>query len=136
MVGSGSVFHWAVAGLLEQKDPPPPKAEAEAVLKKSMLEDARKVFEMNIKRYQTGAGALVAEELYQWSNRWLKAELDLAGDAVARTTALKAHLNRMKEVEKQATTLAKIGQGRDADAAAGRYFRAQAELWVGRGRVR
>lgn len=107
----------------------------EAPLKKTMLEEARKVFEQTVARYKNGVAGAV-EELYQWSGRWLEAELDLGADAAARTAALKAHLDRMKEVEKMAVALAKTGQGRDSDAAASRYFRTQAELWLARGRAK
>lgn len=137
VVAGGDAYRLALARLPDQKDPPPPKAvEAENALKKTMLEDARKLFEQFVKRHQAGVGALAVEELALWSSRWLEAELDLAADATARATALKAHLDRMKDVEKQATALMKTGQGREADAVAGHYHRTQAELWVARGRMR
>jgi hypothetical protein len=136
-VGVGAVYTLASAGAQGQKDPPPAKAgDAEAPLKKEMLEEARKVYELNVKQYQAGDGGLAAENLYVWSGRWLEAELDVAADAAARAAALKAHLDRMKDAEKLAAALWKAGQGRAADAAAGRYYRAQAELWLARGRVR
>ena len=122
--------------LAVQKDAPAPKAgDAELPLKKAMLEDARKVYEHDIVRYKSGL-IFSFEELFLWSSRWLEAELELAGDATARTNALKAHLERMKDVEKLSVAMFKVGQGREADAAAGRYYRTQAELWLARGRIK
>ncbi len=136
VTAAGAVYRLTGAEPSGQKDPPPAKAaDAEAALKKAMLEDARKVYEMDLARYRAGQ-ALGGEELYLWSVRWLEADLDLTTDAAAKTTALKAHLDRMKEVEKMAANLAKTGQGRESDAAAGRYYRAQAELWAARGRAK
>jgi hypothetical protein len=134
VVAAGAAYRLASAGFSNPKDDPPAKAgDAEASLKKQMLEEAKKVYESDIKRYQAGQSSSV-EELYLWSGRWLEAELDLAADAAAKTTALKAHLDRMKAVEKSSGAYAKAGQGRESDAAAGRYYRAQAELWVTRRR--
>ncbi|MCE9563982.1 MAG: hypothetical protein K8U57_18220 [Planctomycetes bacterium] len=100
-----------------------------------MLDDARKVFEQDLARYKNGQ-SVAFEDLYQWSSRWLEAELEMAGDAATRTTAFKTHFDRMKDVEKSTAAMVKAGQVREADAAAGRYYRAQAELWLARGRLR
>jgi hypothetical protein len=154
VAGTGALFELTAADPRGQKDPPPAKAspaapppeapgvgpagagDAEGPLKRSMLEEARKVFKESLARYRAGVGPLGVEELYQWSVRWLEGELDLAAGAAERAAALKAHLDRMREVEKMAANLAKAGQGRESDAAAGRYFRAQGELWVARGRAK
>jgi hypothetical protein len=121
----------------QKKDSPEPKlADPEKSLKQALLEDARKVFEMNLARYQAGNGGLDVEAMSSWSTRWLEAEIDVAADATAKTSAFKAHLSRMKEVEKSATALAKTGQGREADALAARFFRNQAEIWLARGRTK
>lgn len=124
-----------LAGPPEKKDSPAP-TDAEKTLKKSMLDDARKVFEQNLLRFQSGAGPKDVELMYNWSTRWLDVEFDLAVDAAGKTDALKAHLNRMKDLEKSATALAKIGEGRESDAIASRYYRTQAELWLARGRTK
>jgi hypothetical protein len=100
------------------KDPPPANAEdADGPLKKVMLEDARKVFALDLDRYRAGVGPLVVEELYLWSVRGLEAELDLVTDVAGKTVA-------------------KAGQGRERDAVAARYYSAKAELWVTRGRMK
>lgn len=136
VVGMGSMYRLASADLPDQKKPPLLKVgDAEGALKKTMLEEARKVFELRLTRYQNG-GALEVETLYQWSSRWLEAELDLAADATGKTATLKAHLERMKEVEKSAVARMKAGQGPESDAAAGRYYRTQAEVWLVHGHVR
>lgn len=137
VTAAGAAYRLVGAAPSEQKGPPPAKVgDAEAALKKAMLEDARKVYEMDLARYRAGQAPLGGEELHLWSVRWLEADLDLTADATARTAALKAHVDRMKEVEKMATNLAISGQGRESDAAAGRYYRAQAELWAAQGRVK
>lgn len=114
--------------------PPVPSTatEAERSLQKTMLKEASKAFEQSVQQYKTSGGFCV-EEIYRWSCRWLEAEWDLANDAAGRSAALKAHLERMADLAKNAEASAKVGVGRDVDAASARYFRAQAELWVTRG---
>lgn len=135
VVSVGSACRLAAEDTPGQKEAPTPK-DTEKALKKALLDDARKVFEQNQVRYQTGAVGIDVELMSNWSIRWLEAELELAADAAGKSAALKAHLGRMKDVEKFATALAKTGQGREADAVAGRYFRTQAELWLARGRMK
>jgi hypothetical protein len=120
-----------------QNAPLPAKGGAgEEPLKKAMQDEARTVYEQIVQRYGAGAAVPDPEELHRWSVRWLEAGLDLAGDAAARTAALRAHMTRMQDVEKLTKAAADTGVGRTSDAAAGRFFRAEAELWVARGRTR
>ncbi len=137
-VGTGAVYRPATAEPPEPKDPPPAvnAGDTEGSLKKVMLENARKAFEQDLTHLKAMGGDVNPERLYVWSCRWLEAELELTADVTARKAALQNHLNRMRELERMTTALERTGQGRGADAAAGTYFRSQAELWLARGRVR
>jgi hypothetical protein len=107
--------------------------DEEGALKKALVEEARKVYQMDLDRLRNLQGAS-AEDLYRWSRRWLEAQLDLAAKGPERLTALREHLARMQDVEQITAVMWKVGQGREADAAAGRYYRAQAALWLARER--
>ena len=63
----GSACRLAAAETPGQKESPTP-TDAEKAIKKAMLEDARKVFEQNLSRFQTGAGGMDVELIYNWSN--------------------------------------------------------------------
>jgi RNA polymerase sigma factor (sigma-70 family) len=104
---------------------------AEAALKKALVEEARKVYEQDVRQLKV-AFDIAAEDVYRWSRRWLEAQMDLAVNKEERMAALRDHLGRMKDLEKVMTAAARAGQRREADAAAGRYYRAQAELWLAR----
>jgi multidrug resistance efflux pump len=106
--------------------------DAELALKKALVDEARKVYEQTVIRFRNGQGAR-PDDLYPWSRRWLEAQLELAGSKEARVAALRDHLDRMKDLEKITKGLADTGQGRTADASAGRFYRIQAELWLARG---
>jgi hypothetical protein len=41
----------------------------------------------------------MAEDLYQWSVRWMEAEIHAANDRVGRVVAVQGHLDRMKSLE-------------------------------------
>jgi hypothetical protein len=133
LFGSGAAYLLASGGSQERKDSSSASnAEKEASLRKAIVEDAGKVYDLTLKWHNEG-GPVSFEDLNRWSVRWLEAELDLAKDADAKTTALKAHLERTKEAETQAVERSKMGVGRVSDPAGCRYFRAQAELWLAHG---
>ena len=60
----------------------------------------------------------------------MDAERKLSDKQAVQLGVLQAHLERMKELEKAATNLAKTGQGRESDASAATYYRLEAELWL------
>lgn len=116
-----------------QPPKPAPKAEAAPVARKvpkelleKRLEAVQAVFEQNQKRMQAGQGLPV--ELLGWSERWLDAELALKDKKADRIAALKAHVNRTRELERLLATHARIGQGKTSDAAAATYERTNAEI--------
>jgi hypothetical protein len=90
-------------------------------------EAARKVYEEDLTRFRAAELAM-DERLMWWSERWLNAELALSEKPAERTAAHEAHVKRLKELEKMFAHYAKIGQGRDSDARAATYFRAEAEI--------
>jgi RNA polymerase sigma factor (sigma-70 family) len=105
--------------------------EEEAALKKALVEEARKVYQLDMARLKNLQG-VSAEELYRWSRRLLEAQLDLAAKPEERLPAFREHLKRMQEVEGFTDRQWKVGQGRESEAVAGRYYRSQAALWLAR----
>jgi hypothetical protein len=116
-----------VAVLADQPAAPPivPRPVRRPLLEQR-LEAARKVFEENTARLKAGQGLLT--ELFGWSERWLNAELALAGKPADREKALRAHLDRTREVERAAAGHARVGQGRQADADAATCYPLEAEI--------
>lgn len=125
----------AVAGissLLLSAEPPrniAPKTTATIprMLLEQRLDSARKVYEQDLARFR-GAELAIDERLMWWSERWLNAELALSEKPAERTAAHEAHVKRLKELEKMFAHYAKIGQGRESDAQAAKYFLAEAEI--------
>jgi RND family efflux transporter MFP subunit len=107
----------------------PGAGDMDTAAKKALLEAARKVYEFDAARARNGE-AVGAEDSYRWSHRWLEAQRDLTEAKAERVTAHRDHLERMKALENRTKALADAGQGRPSDAAAGRYYRIQAELWL------
>jgi hypothetical protein len=81
-------------------------------------------------RLKNGTAPLDAESLHAWSCRILEAAQELRPDKGDRVAAFQAHVDRMREVERLAVTLAKTGQGTQDEATAAEYFRLEAELWL------
>jgi hypothetical protein len=96
-------------------------------LLQSRLKAARKVFEMNMQRVQSGV-AVADIGMLSWSQRWLDAELAMSDARADRIAAIKAHLERAKEVEKIAAAHVQAGQGREVDEQMATYFRIDAEI--------
>jgi hypothetical protein len=67
-----------------------------------------------------------------WSGRFRRSRRprQLRPDKGDRLAAIQSHLDRMREVERFAVTLAKTGQGTQDEATAAEYFRLEAELWL------
>lgn len=121
ILGAASLLIAAGAG-----QNPPAKPAVQKALLEERRDAARNVFDQGLLRLK-GAEAL-PEGLSQWSLHWLDAELALCETRGDRVAALEAHVKRAKEVEDVAAHFAKIGQGRDSDAHAARYFRIDAEI--------
>lgn len=112
----------AAAGTAQQND-------AVEQLKKQLLEAARKTYELELSRFRNlQVGDM--EQVSRWSRRWLEAQLALAADRDARLTAYRAHLERMRGLQKVASALGKAGQATPSYVTAAEYGRVQAELWL------
>lgn len=107
------------------------KADSEKIrsLRNELVEHARRASDLILKWHKEG-GPISFEDMYRWSHRLLKAELDLSSAPTVQETSLKAHLERMKYAEDQAMEQAKKSAGRVSDRSACHYYRAQAELWL------
>jgi hypothetical protein len=84
------------------------------------------VYEQNRVRIQNAKGS--PAELFEWSERWLEAELAVCEKEADRVKAFRDHLDRTRYVERLSTGLALTGQGRQADADAATYYRIEAEI--------
>jgi hypothetical protein len=94
---------------------------------KDRAASAEKVYRSTSARLK--AGAVTVEVVYQWSVRWLDAEL-----AAKTKTALADHLARMQELETAMAKARDAGVAHADDAEAATYFRIEAEIWQARGK--
>jgi hypothetical protein len=122
--GLVSIVFVLSAGPVGAVDPAPAHAPKELLEKR--LEAARNVFRQNLTRVK--AAQAQPSDVFGWSERWLEAELALAAKPADRGKALRDHVERTREVERVAIALARTGQGRQADADAATYYRADAEI--------
>jgi hypothetical protein len=107
-------------------DPAPVPPQVSKALLEKRAEAARKVFQQKSAQVKGALGR--PSDLFGWSERWLEAELALAEKSADRATALRDHLDRVRDIERAAVSLAKTGQGSQADADAATYFRLDAEI--------
>jgi hypothetical protein len=73
------------------------------------------------------------EAIYTWSVRWLTAQLEGGAKAPA---ALEDHLQRMKELEAAVTAKFQSGTAAKGDTLAAAYYRAEAEVWAARKKLK
>jgi RNA polymerase sigma factor (sigma-70 family) len=139
---SSVLVHRTLTAAPQAKEPPAPprqpvpKAEAAPPaaaprqvpkdLLEKQLDAARKVFKGRQVRIRAGQG--LPTELYGWSERWLEAELALSSKKADRLAALKAHVERTREVEQMMMKYAEAGASRQEDTDAATYERARAEI--------
>lgn len=114
----------AFTGVRAEPDSKPLNVPQELLQKR--LEAAKNVYSRNLDRVRKGQGT--PNELFGWSEHWLKAELGLIEKKVDRQRALQDHLDRTREIERVAINFAKSGQGRQADADAATFYRVEAEI--------
>jgi hypothetical protein len=126
---SFAVLFCAGATCLAAPAPQAPKIPKE--LLEERVKAARDAYEMIVDRMKADPnGAAGFRELPQWSRRWLEAEKALSDKKEDRLKALTAHWRRMKEVERIALQLVRVGAGFQGDARAATYYRAEAEIWL------
>jgi RNA polymerase sigma-70 factor (ECF subfamily) len=145
LVGIAAGAGWLAYGSLAAEPPPPAatapaaarkgeeprKEDATAALRKKKLQAAEQVYILRLKHLIGGTDNR-AEDLYAWSKRWLESETEVNDGREARLKALRAHLDRMKELEKQTRERVEAGlkNFRPEDASAAEYARTEAEIWL------
>src|SRR5262249_55474978 len=70
------------------------------------------------------------EALYRWSVRWLDAERQLSDKQADQVAACKAHLERMRELERLLEGLRRSGTITVDEASAAEFYRVEAEIWL------
>src|SRR5262245_48360068 len=84
-----------------------------AALARARLDAARRAYDGYARFTYEQSGD--PEKAYTWSRRWMEAQQALGGDRAARRAALQAHLDRMRNMERFLTEIARTGQGGQAD---------------------
>lgn len=85
---------------------------------------AARAFALQSAQYKSGQGTL--DSVYRWSLRWRLSGPGRKADA--------AHLGRMKTLASEVKAKHGAGMASAADAAAARYYVAEAEVWAAGGR--
>ncbi|MCX5742553.1 MAG: hypothetical protein NT062_08660 [Proteobacteria bacterium] len=101
----------------------------QAELRTDRAEMAAKVFPLVLASFE--AGKATPEAVYQWSVRWLDADLDRAK---GKSTPLADHAARMFALEAEAKKQVAAGILQALKGEASTYYRIEAELWVARGK--
>ncbi|MBI5480992.1 MAG: hypothetical protein HY906_19190 [Deltaproteobacteria bacterium] len=109
---------------------PAPSASAKE-LATARTEAARAAFEAV--KASVAVGRDPTEAIYTWSVRWLTAQLEAGAKAPA---ALEDHRQRMKELEAGVTAKFQAGTAAKPDTLAAAYYRAEAEVWAARKKLR
>jgi hypothetical protein len=99
------------------------------------LEAARKVYNGMLERQKVDPGFQTSfETLNLWSRRWLEAQRELSDKKEDRITAAADHLERMKKLQDLVTRMIKTGVVNRYEAAAGDFYRLEAEHWLAEAR--
>jgi hypothetical protein len=77
-------------------------------------------------------GLPLPESVYQWSRRWLDAEIEASGNAADQIAAYQRHLDRMKQLEERVRNMVEKANSWHGMVASANYFRAEAEFWLAR----
>jgi hypothetical protein len=115
-------------------DPDDEKAKALARLAKQKLEAARKTYEVLWSDYREGF-RISDDTLYRWSLRLLEAEMEVGKQPADQTAAIKAHRDRMVELERLIQRVRQVRQATINEVSATEYYRTEADAWVLQGKV-
>ena len=110
-------------------------ANVPSALLKARLDAARKTYEWLAKNYIESRPP-IGELLYRWSCRWLDAEREMSDKQEDRVAAYKAHLRRMRELERVARDRFRNHYVPVEEDTAAQFYRAEAEVWLERARHR
>jgi hypothetical protein len=80
-------------------------------------------------------GKATVEQVHQWSRRWMDAEREASSKKPDQLEAIKAHVNRMQQLEKAAQERLQKRKGPASDVPAATYHRLEAELAVSRSKT-
>jgi len=107
-----------------------PAKPAPPVPSQAQVDAARRAFDEAYRNYTVGISHDLGsiDQVHLWSQRLMEAERDRAADPAARTAALEAHINRMRQFEQISTGRYQHREAGVAAAAAAEYFRLQAEF--------
>ena len=127
--GAGLVLLLAAAAA----SAPPPPASTEPVvpvtLSRARVDAARKTYAVLASDYRLG-WLPWSEPVYRWSRRWLDAERDLASRDEERLAAVKAHLQRMRDLDRITQARFRRQDTTVDESTAAQYFRLEAEVWL------
>ena len=115
---------------------PPDPTKVPPELAKARLAAIRKVYEGYWKRLQVEGGKFDPEFVYRWSVRWMEAQREASTDKAGQVAAAQDHLDRMKKFEKILQASVKTGGTSQAEAAAGEFYRIEAEIALARAKGR
>jgi hypothetical protein len=110
-------------------------ASVPPALLKARLDAARKTYEWLSKNYMESRPP-IGELLYRWSCRWLDAEREMNDKQEDRIAAYKAHLRRMRELERVARDRFRNHYVPVEEDTAAQFYRAEAEVWLERAKHR
>jgi hypothetical protein len=110
-------------------------ADASPALLKARLDAARKTYEWLSKNYIESRPPL-GELLYRWSCRWLDAEREMSGRQEDRVAAYRAHLRRMRDLERVARDRFRNRFVPVEEDTAAQFYLAEAEIWLERAKHR
>jgi hypothetical protein len=122
----------AILGLLLASNvfAPPPAKEEKATppweLARAKVDAARRTCLAIAQEYLEGRAS--AEQVNQWSQRWLNAEREVSSKKADQLEALRTHVSRMQQLEKAAQDRLRVGKGLPSDISAAEYHRVDAEL--------
>jgi hypothetical protein len=138
IAAAGSHAAWAA-----RQDTPPKSGAAQFLheelseLGKVRLEAAQKTFDLLFKPFRTGMGSRPeTERVYDWSKRWLDAELENCSNDSLRAAAYERHLERMKELQGDVKSAQSRSRDSSAQITAVDYYRAEAAFWVVRAKAK
>jgi hypothetical protein len=111
--------------------PPAKEDPALADLRKEKLRAAEDVYAIRLERHKAGTDDRT-EDLYEWSKRWLESEKEVNPGRDAALKAVRAHLERMKELETLTGERMRAGIKNitTANVKAATYARKEAEIWL------
>jgi hypothetical protein len=128
IMAAGLIVLVAVGAALaidKRPDSPGPGASS-----KELVAASRRAYEL-LRARRAMQPDVSTDEIYLWSKRWMTAEWDLGLQAGA-AKGVKAHLERMRDLEDITTKLHAAGQVPASDVAAAAYYRTEAELMLAR----